>query len=322
MKKINILFVDDEKFILNGLERTLRKEQYARFYAENGTAALEIMENTPIHVLVTDMKMPVIDGLSLLQKTKKKYPNTVRMALSGNIETSQLLQCINTGEVYRFITKPIIPEELQQNLQDAIDFFLMHKSRTDHVREVIDKNEELTLTLEHQAEVEKKLQHMALVDDLTGLYNRRYLEIALSREFERHKRGKMDLSCLMMDLDHFKQINDTYGHPFGDFVLREFACRLKKNISNEDLVFRYGGEEFFVLLPRTQMKNAIVVGNRILKICKEKPFQNDDYSVNVTVSIGASSFDRYKLKTRKEMTETADKMLYKAKENGRDRIAF
>lgn len=322
MKDVHILFVDDEVFTLKSLERLLRKESYARHYAENGEAALEIMADTPIHILVTDMKMPGMDGLTLLRQAKEKYPDTVRMALSGYTLTGQLLPCINTGEIYRFITKPIVPEELRQCIQDAIDYFLVHKDRIELVQALKEKNEKLRRALEHQKQVEKQLQHLAVVDDLTGLYNRRFLDVSIKREFEQCKRYTNDLSCFMMDLDHFKQINDTYGHSFGDFVLREFSNRLKKTTRNTDFGFRYGGEEFLILLPHTPMEKALAIGNRILQSCRAAPFQESSQSVTVTISIGAVSFKQHQPKTPEEMITMADKMLYQAKQNGRDRIFY
>jgi len=128
MKDIHILFVDDEAFTLNSLKRLLRKESYSIHYAESGAAALDIMKEILIHILVTDMKMPEMDGLTLLRHVKEKYPDTVRIALSAYTMTGQLLPCINTGEIYRFITKPIIPEELRQSIQDAIDYYLVRGS--------------------------------------------------------------------------------------------------------------------------------------------------------------------------------------------------
>jgi len=320
MKDIHILFVDDEKFTLNALERLLRKSPYTRHYAENGPAALKIMAENPIHILVTDMKMPGMDGLELLEQVKKMYPDSVRLALSAYAMTGQLLPCINTGEIYRFITKPIIPEELRQAINDAIDYFLIRKDRIALVNELKQKNEKLRQAIAHQKQIEKQLQRLAVIDDLTGLYNRRYFTTSLEREFEQGRRYNKGLSCLMMDLDHFKQINDTCGHAFGDFVLREFSNRLKKNLRSTDFAFRYGGEEFVLLLPHTALKNALILGERILQSCRTEPFQDDGQSLSATVSIGAVCFNHHQPETPKNMIIMADKKLYQAKETGRDRI--
>jgi CheY-like chemotaxis protein len=121
MKDIQILFVDDEPVILHAIGRLLYQERYTLHFAENGVEALDVMAKTPIQVLVTDMKMPKMDGLSLLRKVKKLYPDTVRLALSGYLQIGQLLPCINSGEIFRFIIKPAQTEDLKQALQDAID---------------------------------------------------------------------------------------------------------------------------------------------------------------------------------------------------------
>ena len=321
MKPIQVLFVDDEAFTLNALERLLRKAPYTRHYAEDGAAALELMAATPIQVLVTDMKMPQMDGLSLLKQVKEMHPDTVRIALSAYTMTGQLLPCINTGEIYRFITKPIVPEELRQALDDAVDYYLLRKDRIELVNELKEKNRKLQAALDYQEQIERQLRQLAVTDALTGLFNRRYLSVSLDHAFEQCLRYNKDLSCLMLDLDHFKQINDTYGHAFVDFVLREFSSRLKKAIRSADLAFRYGGEEFVVLLPHADLESAKVIAKRILQACRTRPFENDGQSeAVVTVSIGAACFKAHGPQTAEEMLATADKLLYAAKQGGRNQI--
>jgi len=318
MKTIHVLFVDDEAFTLNALERLLRKAPYTLHYAESGAAALEKMAATPIQVLVTDMKMPQMDGLSLLRQVKEMYPDTVRIALSAYTMTGQLLPCINTGEIYRFITKPIVPEELRQALDDAVDYYLLRRDRIELINELKEKNRKLQTALEYQQQIQNQLQQLAVTDALTGLFNWRYLSVSLDHEFEQCLRYQKGLSCLMLDLDHFKQINDTYGHTSGDFVLKEFSARLKKAIRTADIGFRYGGEEFVVLLPHTDLESAKVIAERILTACRTKPFEIDGQSVAVTVSIGAACFKAHGPQTAEEMLATADKLLYEAKQSGRN----
>jgi phosphoserine phosphatase RsbU/P len=150
MKNIQMLFVDDEELTVNALKRFLHKSQYALYFAQSADEGLTIMASTPIHIIVTDMKMPVMDGLSLLRVVKKKYPDTVRLALSAITLPSQLLPCINTGEIFRYITKPIDPEELRTVLQEAVDYYLSRKDRIEFIAELREKNEMLRQALIRQ----------------------------------------------------------------------------------------------------------------------------------------------------------------------------
>jgi diguanylate cyclase (GGDEF)-like protein len=322
MNTINVLFVDDESLTLNAVERILHKSSFTRCYAYTGGEALEKMAAKDIHVLVTDMRMPEMDGISLLKKVKELYPDTVRIALSAYTMTSQLIPCINTGEIFRFITKPVSPYELRKSIDDAIEYYLIRKDRIELVNELKEKNKKLEEALEHQMHVEIQLRQMAINDALTGLFNRRYLSASLNPSFEHCLRYQNGLSCLMIDLDHFKQINDTYGHAFGDFILGEFASRLKKEIRSADMAFRYGGEEFVVLLPHTDLENAKVIAGRILASSWEKPYLHEGQSITVTVSIGMACFKTHSPKTAEELLKTADKMLYLAKNRGRNQICY
>ncbi len=320
MDDLNVLFVDDEIFTLRALERLLKKETYGKYFAESGAEALKIIEATPIHIVVSDMKMPEMDGLTLLRIIKEKYPDIIRIVLSAYTQTAQLLPCINTGEIFRFITKPLEKEELRTAIHDAIELFLVRQDKVELVRSLQQKNDELQESLARQKEVEHKLQLLCVVDDLTGLYNRRQLMTALQQEFSESKRYKTGLSCLMMDMDHFKSVNDTYGHDFGDIVLKEFAQRLKNALRSTDIAFRYGGEEFFVLLPQTELEEAEILGQRILETCRSTPFASDDISHDVTVSIGAASYKSCLPQSPEELIKAADEMLYQAKNLGRDRV--
>ena len=309
MKDIQILFVDDEPVILRAIGRLLYKERYTLHFAENGVEALDVMAKTPIQVLVTDMKMPKMDGLSLLRKVKELYPDTVRLALSGYLQIGQLLPCINSGEIFRFIIKPAQTEDLKQALQDAIDFYLLRKDRIALVRELQEKNEKLEQALEQQKEVEKQLRQLSILDDVTELYNRRFLSYSIEQQFEQCKRSGNDLSCLIIDLDQFKQINEEHGYSFGDFVLKQFAAFLLKMIPATDLGFRYGGARFIFLLPATGLEKTLDLGKTIQEWCHTTPFSDDRRSVTVAVSIGAASLIRHHPKTPDELILFADKML-------------
>ncbi|MCZ3385639.1 MAG: GGDEF domain-containing protein [Actinomycetia bacterium] len=158
------------------------------------------------------------------------------------------------------------------------------------------------------------------IDQMTGLWNYRYLLTSLNREVERAHRFDRSLSVLMLDLDHFKGVNDAHGHPRGDAVLREFAARVQAEVREVDTLARYGGEEFAVVLPETTAAGAENLAGRICTAIRARPFGGDegDVPIAVTVSIGGAVYPEHG-GTSRELIQAADRALYAAKAGGRDR---
>ena len=163
-----------------------------------------------------------------------------------------------------------------------------------------------------------RLEKLAITDYLTGIYNIRYFYNRIEEEFSRAKRYHTPISCLMLDIDHFKMINDHYGHRIGDIVLREFAQLVKRHTRKSDLFARYGGEEFILLLPQTSMKGALIEAERLRMIVKEHQFKPLDKEHGVTVSIGVSCAPHKKMNNYDDLINLADNALFQAKEKGRD----
>ena len=165
------------------------------------------------------------------------------------------------------------------------------------------------------------LRNQSIRDPLTGLYNRRYLEETMERETRRAVRSSQGLGVLMLDLDHFKKFNDTYGHEAGDLVLRETAGFLLKSVRAEDIVCRFGGEEFVVILPLAELKITQARAERIRSRLRELSVVHQGQSLGViTVSVGVAELPQHGA-TAKELLEAADAALYRAKKEGRDRVA-
>ena len=158
-KDITILFVDDEVSVLRSLKRYLIREPYIFLFAHNGVEALEMMKKQIVHIVVTDMKMPGMDGLELLKKIKTRYPDTMRLVLSGFSQVSSIVWAINSGEIYRYITKPVTPELLKQTLSDAVDFYLLKHDRKQLVDSLKERNHELSQAIEEKDSAQKKLGH-------------------------------------------------------------------------------------------------------------------------------------------------------------------
>ncbi|RJQ40358.1 MAG: sensor domain-containing diguanylate cyclase [Nitrospiraceae bacterium] len=167
-----------------------------------------------------------------------------------------------------------------------------------------------------------QFEKLAITDYLTGLYNIRYFYNRIDEEISRSQRYKLHISCLMIDIDHFKKINDNYGHRTGDIVLSEFAQLLKKHTRKSDVLARYGGEEFIVLLPQTPQEAAVSKAETIRAFIKKHKFRGIKDKKGLTVSIGISSYPPHSVRNKEDMITIADNALYKAKSTGRNRVVF
>ncbi len=164
-----------------------------------------------------------------------------------------------------------------------------------------------------------ELYRLATTDGLTTVYNKRYFIECIDREFSRAMRHNRSLSLVMMDIDHFKKLNDTYGHLAGDFVLKKTALLVKSNIRREDIFARYGGEEFALLLPETERWQAIKIAEKLRKIIERSPYKFNGTPIRVTASFGvASTYPG--LVNPQQLIDIADKNLYTAKQNGRNQV--
>lgn len=172
-------------------------------------------------------------------------------------------------------------------------------------------------------EVNDKLRGLAFEDGLTGLYNQRYFQEHLEREISRVDRYSHLLSLIMIDIDHFKKLNDTYGHQQGDTVLREVAEVFNNSIRKPDIAARYGGEEFVIILPETDLKGCLILAERIRQFIEELEIKIDNQVLKVTISLGITSYDPSKgRKSKVEIIESADKALYNSKNTGRNKLSI
>jgi diguanylate cyclase (GGDEF)-like protein len=167
-----------------------------------------------------------------------------------------------------------------------------------------------------------RLEKLAITDYLTGIYNVRYFYHRIVEEFSRSERYALPISCLMLDIDFFKKINDSYGHKIGDAVLKEFSLLLKRIKRKSDVLARYGGEEFIVMLPQTTLYGALAEAERMRNAIKSHKFKSLKKRTGVTVSIGLSAFPNASIKTHDALISAADDALYKAKRSGRDCVVI
>ncbi len=186
----------------------------------------------------------------------------------------------------------------------------------------LDENGEklIVLTVQNVTEtvyLEQNLRDLTRLDGLTGIFNRRYLDKRLDEEFLRYKRSGRSYCLIMLDIDDFKQVNDTYGHPFGDVVIRELAQLCSEGIRGSDIVARFGGEEFSIVLLDTEGEGAMVFAERLRKRVEQYSFNKDGVSHSITASLGVSAVSPG-MEDSREMIEQADKALYASKESGKN----
>jgi two-component system, cell cycle response regulator len=171
-----------------------------------------------------------------------------------------------------------------------------------------------------EAEYHEEIYRLTIIDALTDIHNKRYLMEFLDRELARSARYCRPLSLVMVDIDRFRQVNETLGHLGGDFTLRELSARIKGNIRKEELFARYGGEEFAVVLPETTSEGAVILGERLRVAAEKQPFRYEDKVYNVTISVGIATTAGDESLTPSDLLRQADEKLYKAKGEGRNRV--
>lgn len=196
-------------------------------------------------------------------------------------------------------------DEIQLNIQNIIESFDIPD---DNKMEVIKKINFMY----------SQTKQLTITDPLTKLFNRRHFEVEFEREFKRAKRYNNPLSIAIADIDFFKHINDNYGHSCGDYVLKEIGYILTTNFRQTDLIFRYGGEEFVIILTETSGDNALIPLERLRKAVENHCFKYNNQEIKVTLSIGVSA--KLELETAQDMFDDADKILYNAKNHGRNQI--
>jgi diguanylate cyclase (GGDEF)-like protein len=301
---MKLLIAEDDKTSRLILRSVCSKWGYDVVCVEDGQAAWEVMQadDTP-QLLIIDWEMPRMNGIELCQliseKFTKKPPYII--LLTSRTETQDIVEGLKAG-ANDYIAKPFNNDEL--------------KVRISVGRRMIELQDTLNDTL-------KQLTALASIDVLTGLLNRRAIMESLTKEIRRVERNNHILCIGMCDIDHFKSINDTYGHLVGDEVLKEVTRRMQDALRVNDLLGRYGGEEFLVITPVDMVENATIVYERICQKVAATPIEVYDVSITVTISCGVTSYiadnDGQKLET---VIARADEALYKAKHEGRNRVVL
>lgn len=315
MKKPEILVVDDRAENLLAMERLLEDLDAEIYSATSGNDALALVLDHDFALILLDVQMPDMDGFEtaeMIRLSDETAHIPIIFVTAISKERQHVFKGYESGAV-DYIFKPV---EAKILLSKVIIFLDLYRQK----QQLHDLVEELKQSKEHIKKQNDTLTHLSMHDDLTQLYNRRHFNTMLEQEFYRSKRYGNDLAVLMLDLDHFKNVNDSQGHDFGDFVLQEFARRMKKISRPTDLIFRIGGEEFLILLPQTDLAGGLVAGEQIRKKCESEMYRKGSVAMSVTTSVGAAAFHKNKPKESAQLLRMVDKALYQAKDGGRNRV--
>jgi diguanylate cyclase (GGDEF)-like protein len=288
-----VLIIDDTYINISILTEILESEGYTVFSASSGFSVVDMARKVQPDVILLDIVMPGLDGF----------------------EVCKLLNC-----AYDLKDIPVIMVTAKTegiDIKNALEL-----GAFDYIKKPIDKNEviaRLQSTLRLIA-YQNKLKELAMKDGLTGLFNHAAFMELFEKELAKHQRNNRNLSYVMIDIDFFKKINDTYGHIAGNVILKELSNILLNTVRKGDIVCRYGGEEFSIVLPETNKEDAYQLCQRIRQKIEKYTFDIGNETVKVTVSIGIFSKELNDTLTKSEIVQLADKELYKAKCNGRNQV--
>ncbi len=305
MAKASILLVEDDKVQAQKTREYLEASGYDVIIAENGKSALKIAKTENIELILLDRILPDMDGSEVcrwlrLNKDTRGIP-IIMLTVKGSV--MERVDGLEAG-ADDYLPKPYNEIELNARIYASL--------RTKYLRdELKEKNRQLE-------EVLSKVEILAITDPLTEIYNRRHFSLIIQKEFARTQRYNSPLSCLMVDVDHFKEVNDNFGHSAGDIVLKEIAHNIKNCLRKVDTIARWGGEEFVVLLPGTKKEDAFIVASRILRAVSDFNYTGIDQQI--TVSIGIANVPELKINSAEKLIDASDIALYKAKNKGRNRI--
>lgn len=287
-EKTNILVVDDEEVMRSLLHDVLSEAGYKVEAVSSGDEAIGKIRQEQFSIVITDLKMPGMNGIEILKKVKAINSDLCVVMITAYPSIESVIEVMREG-AYDYIVKPFNVDEIKLVIRRAAErqYLLQEAGQKEFYRE------------------------LSILDCLTGVYNHRHFQEVLPREVERAKRYNFTISLLMIDLDDFKKHNDTYGHLAGDKLLRAFAEFFVGAIRAEDMVFRYGGEEFTIICPETPKQAGVAVAKRLLNLAKQK--------MSVSISIGLSCFPD-DASNKDELIKKADEAVYQAKRLGKNRI--
>lgn len=289
--RATVLVVDDQSSIRRALARRLDDQDLNSLEAASGSEALECVRDEDVDLVLLDIGMPDMDGYDVLESLREDFELSELpiIMLTGREEEGDVLKALELG-ASDYVTKDTDFQIAMARIRTQLQF----KQAMDRIVEV------------------------SRMDELTGLPNRRAFYEHLEDEQGRFERKDQVYSLVMMDIDHFKDVNDTHGHSAGDRVLQEFADRLQSTVRGMDVLGRFGGEEFILLLPETGYEGAQTLAEKLREVIAERPFDLEDQEVGITASFGVTAQTSESPREHEELIKEADQAMYEAKTSGRN----
>jgi diguanylate cyclase (GGDEF)-like protein len=325
----SVLVVDDEPLVTATLAKLLG-DQFEVVCVASGEAAVEVLKQRTVDLVLADQKMAGMTGVELLAWVKEHHPNTVRLLMSGLARFEDALEAINCGQVSRLLVKPWNREELLSICRDAARTVQLEKSHGELNQQLQNLNLQLEERVRQRTrelqeanhELQQKnwmLEKLALTDALTGLPNRRAMDRLARTELRRRQRFPNSMALALVDVDHFKEVNARYLLPGGDQVLIDLGRILAGSIRTIDHVGRIGGEEFEIVAPETNQEGAAILAERIRGTVEATAFHYKEETIRITVSVGFAVAEEGTPAEYAQMKHVAALALAEAKNTGRNR---
>jgi len=317
-RALRVLYVED-----NAEAREAVSELLLHFFdevilAEDGQDGLEKFRNTHFDMVISDIKMPKMDGIEMMKIIRQEKPEVAIVIATAHQESEYLLECIRCS-VDGYLLKPIDIDQLEEAILKVSNQIYCDRASQVYEENLQKQVQERTRELEL---AHKELMEMVNRDPMTGLYNRRYFNEISNILFQIAKRENTALSALMIDIDRFKLINDEHGHLVGDIVLKKIASVMLEMTRKSDIVVRFGGEEFVILLPSTDVKGALLTAQKIREEIESIVLKDENTKeIRFTVSIGVSTCDCQNDINIEELVHRIDVAMYDAKRSGRNKVA-
>ncbi len=346
--KRRLLIVEDEEQVRRLIRRTFN-DDFEIAEANDGLEAIEVARKFKPDIIITDQRMPKLSGVEFLSKIREELPNAIRVLVTGYTDYGPLVDAVNAAGVHHYFEKPFHTvdlrtivdalvqaselegqrNELHSRLEDSV------KKLEESNRRLRDKEADLTVAVAGRTrelteantdlqDANRKLRDMAVRDGLTELFNHRCLIEHIELEVARSRRYGREFCLLFLDLDNFKQVNDSFGHSAGDTVLIKVADLLHPKVDglrHSDFAARYGGEEFCVILPETPLEGGQIKAERIRKAVESTEWKalKEPIEANVTISIGVAAFPAHGDSVA-DILSAADAALYEAKRAGKNQV--
>ena len=315
-----VLIVDDDPAFLRLLAKYVADAGHEVLCALDGLEAMKLLSEHGPHMVITDWRMPRMDGLELCRAVREceAVGFVYLIILTAQGERKRLVEAFEAG-ADDFLTKPVDRQEFLARLRAGRRMVKLQADLDHRNREVHLANAKMALAARELAAANKKLRILATTDELTGLLNRREAMDRLTQQWASSVRHGEPLSCIVLDIDHFKKFNDTHGHAVGDLVLRETAGAMRRLARTSEDVCRVGGEEFLIICPKSTASQAAAAAERFREAVASHATLHGDVKLTVTISLGVAGRTPV-MESPDDLLRAADSALYTAKAEGRNRV--